>query len=312
MPVDVYGDGSAGDLTVSTDSLLSAVAPSGNLQFGNVTIEAGATLTVPSGTHFRCTGGFTNNGTLLVWTGAVAPAGEGPANPGISPAGAEAGSLAGSRGGQGLTAEQALTVSDVSVLAGGAGATTAMNTYVAASEGVSVSASGDVGGDGGGGLLVLAEGPITNAGTIQTDGGDASAVGGGGGGAGGIIILASAASIDNTGSILARGGDGGAAGVAGVYFFCPGGGGGGGLVRLLSPGITAGTVDVSGGTGGAGGPTTGAVGGAYGGAGGGGCGGNGGSSGRLTTYTPYTSDAAEPGDPGQVISTLTNPTALFY
>lgn len=44
--------------------------PNNNFQFTDFSVAAGVTLTVPSGTVIRCTGTFTNNGTIVVNTGA--------------------------------------------------------------------------------------------------------------------------------------------------------------------------------------------------------------------------------------------------
>src|SRR5262245_28730335 len=63
--VRVYGNGSAGARTISADeSWLEGGNPPANIQFTNFTIDAGVTLIIPSGTVIRCTGTFTNNGTL--------------------------------------------------------------------------------------------------------------------------------------------------------------------------------------------------------------------------------------------------------
>src|SRR4029079_14004030 len=62
----VYGDGSTGALTREP-------APSSDessLQFTDFTIPTGVYVFVGSGTVIRCTGSFTNNGTLLVGDGA--------------------------------------------------------------------------------------------------------------------------------------------------------------------------------------------------------------------------------------------------
>lgn len=59
----LYGDGSAGDLIVTEDTLLDE----SNLQFEDIIISSGVTLTVTSGTILRCTGSFTNNGTIEIF-----------------------------------------------------------------------------------------------------------------------------------------------------------------------------------------------------------------------------------------------------
>jgi hypothetical protein len=66
-PAAIYGDGSAGPRIVSSDASLDDDV---NRQYSQLTIESGATLTVPSGTVIRVSGSFTNNGTIVVGTGA--------------------------------------------------------------------------------------------------------------------------------------------------------------------------------------------------------------------------------------------------
>lgn len=66
-----YGDGSAGAVTISTDSPWFSAPPAGNnYQFTDLTIAAGATLSVTSGTIIRCSGTFKNAGTIQVMVGA--------------------------------------------------------------------------------------------------------------------------------------------------------------------------------------------------------------------------------------------------
>jgi len=110
----IYGDGSAGALTVTTDSTLFVdVAADGNLMFTDVTIDAGVTLRVTSGVVIRCSGTFTNNGTVTVLSVArtggavrtstnttplgVIPA-EAPPNAGVSFRAASSGELGDSTG----------------------------------------------------------------------------------------------------------------------------------------------------------------------------------------------------------------------
>jgi hypothetical protein len=66
-PVNVYGDASAGSLHVTSSVSWASDPPSGfNLQFSDINIDPGVTLSVPSGTEIRTTGNFTNAGTLQV------------------------------------------------------------------------------------------------------------------------------------------------------------------------------------------------------------------------------------------------------
>ena len=60
----VYGDGSSGPLVVSQDTTWSSSEAVG--QYTTCTINAGITLTVPTGTILRCSGSFTNEGTITV------------------------------------------------------------------------------------------------------------------------------------------------------------------------------------------------------------------------------------------------------
>jgi hypothetical protein len=60
----IYGDGSAGGVKVSATTDLLTLVPNGNFQFDNLTVDATATLNVPSGTVIRCTGTFTDNGSI--------------------------------------------------------------------------------------------------------------------------------------------------------------------------------------------------------------------------------------------------------
>ena len=66
----IFGDGSAGAKTVAVDETWVGDAAPTNPQFTDVTINAGTTLTVQSGTVIRCTGSFTNNGDIVVLLGA--------------------------------------------------------------------------------------------------------------------------------------------------------------------------------------------------------------------------------------------------
>ena len=78
----IYGDGTAGTVTISTDTDWTATPPpNDNYQFTNLTVAAGATLAVFSGTVIRCTGTCTINGTIQGSYGA--PGGIECMNPGV-------------------------------------------------------------------------------------------------------------------------------------------------------------------------------------------------------------------------------------
>jgi hypothetical protein len=306
----IYGNGSAGAVTVAGPIASTAsIAPTGNLQFTDLTIPSGVALFVPSGTIIRCTGTFTNNGTITVF-GVVSSAGQGhfgdgtegslnlPAA-GVSGNAASSGEIgdetadrAGGRGGTGLAATEARNLLAPGVIGGGGGA----------------GANSGVAGIGGGVFIVLAQRAIINAAaaTITANGGT-GAVGSGGGG-GGVIILASAGEVSNLGAVSAIGGNGAASDASRA----PGGGGGGGIVHFLAPSMSGGAVTVTGGA-------AGALGGAgsiltitrVGGGGGGGCAGSGGSGGRVLVGLPGTPTESFPGFAGTSLQTIADPTSLF-
>lgn len=293
----IYGNGSAGAFNAAATGELFALVTSDNLQFTDFTVNAGVTLTVPSGTIIRCTGTFTNNGTIVVSTGAAggrqgASPGDGISQlaPGVGNTVAAGFVGDGGTPGLGLTAAEARTVLYVApYLGGGGGAGRALNP----------------GGDGGGSFLVLAQTAIVNPGSITADG-TAGNVGSGGGG-GGVVLLASPASINHTGAIFARGGAGGTGNGGGGYG--AGGGGGGGIVHLLSPTITStGTIDVSPGAGGIGNgsPNNAEHSGGSGGGASGGDGGVGGAYGNLSG-----SGSGSSGTVGHSLQTVADPTSLF-
>jgi uncharacterized protein (TIGR03437 family) len=213
----VFGDGSDGELHISTDADWVSTAAGGTLQFTSVRVDAGSTLTVPSGTIVRATGSVTLLGKIVVAPNRVAGAGIGSSFAATGRGGAPA------AGGAAVNPTLAALLVNPGVAGGGAGG----------SDGGSPTA-------GGGTLVIVAGGPIEveSGGSIQADGengGGASAARGGGGG--GIVVLASAAAIANRGRLSAIGGAGGSGS----------GGGGGGIVHLLAPALTAGILDVAGG-----------------------------------------------------------------
>ncbi len=252
------GDGSAGDLTVSSN-LDWSVTPPTNPNFGNITIDAGQTLTVPAGTTIRCSGTFTNNGTLTVKPGAqmaghdnfafgATPDIYSVGHPGDSFRAAVGGAyytnatgapvvVQGGKGGRGIPRATAVTSFNSFRIGGGSGSGWHRDSNV-----------ND--GDGGGLVRIYCDGPITNNGAINAPGesGNTGNFGVGGGG-GGILILASLQRVDNTsGTIDASGGNGGPSDIYGGA----GGGGGGGIVIFAAAVIqSVGAIDVSGGSPGA-------------------------------------------------------------
>lgn len=306
----IYGDGSAGALNVTSD--VTWISNEALGQYTTCAIASGATLTVPTGTVLRCSGAFTNNGTLVVKNTFAAPqVGSIAASGGIYPAyqpaasaglgwarvaggnggyGDNTAAVAGGATGFGLTARYAANILRPGPIGGGAG-------------GAPV---GSFGSAGGGSLTILAKEALTNNGTIRADG-DSSSAGLGGGGAGGILILASKVSITHgaAGTLEADGGSGGAS----VATRGNSGGGGGGIIHLLAPAIT-----VTGATsvlGGAAGDSTTAVTSSPrgGGAGGGSMAGAGGAGGTVATNNSLSGATA--GGDGLVLQTVADPTALF-
>ena len=287
----VYGDGSAGALTINS-STNWVTSPPANFNFQYTDIVVNAQWTIPSGLVLRCSGAFTLNsgGSIIIDYGTGMA--DGQNYQGLSkemPNGY-------SSGGVGLNVIEAASILHPGVSAGGSGD----DGYTAAD-----------GGAGGGSISVRAKGPLSSAGTITADGGDSpistgtsSGNGsGGGGGGGGFIILASQTSITNTGSINARGGDGS----NGLGIANGGGGGGGGIVHMLAPSISQGTVSVAGGA--AGGNITNLT--TTSGGSGGALGGNGG----RASYNRTDDEGwdSESGNTGHIIlTTVSNPENLFF
>ncbi len=306
----IYGDGSSGALNVATTTLWSGSEALG--QYTDCSIAAGVTLTVSTGTVLRCSGSFTNEGTIVVTNyylgpeigGVPASGGMLPNNLGASTPSLGWGRVAAGNGGYGT---------NLAAVAGG-GVGFALPRSVAANilrpgtigGGAGGSPVGAFGASGGGTLTVLAKGAIVNKGTIQVNGvGGGSGLGGGG--AGGIIILASKESVLNgvTGTLEADGGPGSDSNI----YRASGGGGGGGLIHILSPVINMlGASSVLGGAAGdssvnvTNSPRSG-------GGGGGSMVGAGGAGGTVATNNTISGTAA--GENGLVIQTLTDPTSLF-
>jgi len=300
----LYGDGSAGDLLVGIDSLLTAT----NTSYRNITITAG-TLTIPSGTLLRCTGSFTlgdgavisiqhspaisnfvfsPNSLILVRPGAAGiglPPGPPDSRTSDTPA------LIATPGGPGLSEARARGLREIGPYGGAGGPSIVVaNTHF-------------TGGAGGGAAAIRCAGPVTIEGIVQANGA---------GGAGGGVFLAGSGqsvTVQPTGLIEALGGKGGDAGTFGRRG--AGGGGGGGLVHLIAPVVTqSGTINVSGGAGGAGGvagTVSATV--AIGGVGGAGSCGDGGSGGSVGANGSATTGAA--GSAGCSLVTEMNPAGFW-
>lgn len=240
----LYGDGSAGtfqpqaSLDLGTDAGVAALPGGPNLQFTNIHVPTGVTLTVPSGTILRATGNVVIAGNLVVRPGAMG--GDYPV-PGISRG------MPGFFGGVGVGRLEAAHLG-LPRFGGGPGARDWSGN--------------NTGGDGGGSVIIAAQGTVVVTGSIRADGTNSAnptvpgvGANGGGGGGGGVVIVASKSSISvhAGGTISVRGGNGsngwdgnGGDGEGG------GGGGGGGLVHLIAPAPAAvsGAIHVNGGVGG--------------------------------------------------------------
>jgi hypothetical protein len=310
----IYGDGSGGLVTLSSDTDWNTAAAPGVGQLQDLTVGAGVTLTVASGTVIRCTGTFTNNGTVAVF-----PAARGAQIKMTNAGGLVFPGIASAEAGISVRAAMSGQYGDNSQVRAGGVNTDPYNFSLVSAQmirypGVKAGGGGGAtwyqggtssGGAGGGSLVVLARSGIVNAGTLSATGTNGSNSAGGGGG--GVIILASRISINNSGSVAATGGLGG----NGSTTAAPGGGGGGGLVHFLAPSVTTGSVDVSGGQpgNGPGGPNlVNATPRASGAAGGGGFG-AGGAGGSVQTDDTFTGVTA--GSGGLSLTSLVDPTALF-
>jgi hypothetical protein len=240
----VYGDGSAGDLIVGPGSTTLDQA---NLNFANIVIQPGGTLSLRSGTVLRCTGSFSNDGTLRVIDFAKGGSQDIPSATRPNPNSVAAGrsDLLGNVAGNGECGDNALT------RVGGSGGDVG---FVSASPllpritqfrstgggGGGASHTGS-GGDGGGVVYLACAGAVLNVGVISAEGADGST--GAGGGGGGIVVIASGSQINNTGIISVTGGNGGSSSASRGA----GGGGAGGAIVLISPSVIQGSTFVAGG-----------------------------------------------------------------
>ena len=279
-----FGDGSNGNVVISSNTSLSA-----DMYYNNLTVDNGFTLTT-NGYRIFIKGTLDNNGTIshnggaggagntqgaVGTAGAAAAAGTlaagaigkiggnflGSPNPGVAGAAANpslgSNGVAGGAGGLGITGagaaggaagtatgESAKPVVETTIDAMTAGSTDTLQILALVKGSVSGENLSSSAGSGSGGCGA-------------TDGGsNFYGTGGGSAGSGGIVFI-SAKTFDNTGAtISANGGAGGAGGAAGTNAGGGGGGGGGtgGVIILIYETLTnIGTVQAAGGAGGAGG-----------------------------------------------------------
>ncbi|WP_275900308.1 DUF7151 family protein [Pyxidicoccus trucidator] len=306
----LYGDGSAGDLTLFSSSPLRNLAigygslPGGaNLMFRNVRIDG--TLIVASGTVIRATGDI-----IIGPTGIIAANSE-PQVQSVNPPGTglAISAAGGYQGGRGLDLGRSALLTRFDLRGGGGGfRPMAHPTFIS-------------GGEAGGRIILAARGNVTVNGTIEVDGRNArntgaagQALAGGGGGGGGVVSIVSRGTITlgSNGFIRANGGNGanGVSGVSGTLYGA-GGGGGGGIVQFLTANtpVIANVANIQVAGGAAGTPAVqGTATSLVAGGGGGGSGGDGGEG----TFA-LTNGAAEAGTTGDTNTTVTpQPELLFY
>ena len=244
----VYGDGSAGAFTASAGVSTLDVS---NPQFTTFTVAAGRTLHIPSGITIRCSGAFTNNGTIIVdAVGGAASYDGGPFGSAQHTALAGISKTAPSlleevsffQEGKAFAATQLRSLINPGFIGGGTSFPVNRRDDAANVDFDPIFTAG------GGAARIFAKGSLVNTGTIQAHG--ESGLSGnyvqsprfqqepGSGGGGGVLILASAVAINQNGTLSATGGNGAAAYVSATAQFYPGSGGGGGFIRLLAPSIT--------------------------------------------------------------------------
>ena len=250
-----YGNGSCGDLTISQDTSLE----NPGCQYRNITIQAGATLSVVSGSIIRCNGSFTNNGTINVAPGVIGGQIDGISSLAIIPAmqPAHPGNSTGSAGSGAIVSSATGTAAGGARSQGNNGSSTGL-LVPALIGGGGGGAAYSPGGRGGGALTILCKGLINNVGTISAVGRASTGIGSGGG-AGGVVTLASQTRVVQTGTVSVVGGAGGDSttllnlGDGSLLAVSAGGGGAGGLIQIFAPalGIVGGANLVAGGSAGA-------------------------------------------------------------
>lgn len=241
---DVYGNGADGALTISANTDWTSSPPASvGFQYSSITVNAGVTLTVPSGIKLRCSGNVTINGTITVEANLNTPKSTGGER-GI----ARNSAVYNDPTATAMAYRQASTSSLISIPEVGGGS------------GAGAITGNTNGGGGGGSMAIYAKGTITLAGSgiINANGAnavnlDAANTQGSGGGGGGLVVLLSKGAMSLAGTINARGGNGSdAIWVSGSQR--SGGGGGGGGVVLLATTATptiSGSITLTGGTAGA-------------------------------------------------------------
>ncbi len=316
---DVFGDASAGSVTITSTQQFNSLT---NFQFENFTIaDNSGDIQFPSGTIIRATGTCTINEEVelesSVAGGSITPfprsntrgASFQLSSAGHSRRGAANGEVVvsasetakGGSGGEALDEDVLRSLLQPGPIAGGGGGGGGANV-----------GSSSFGGSASGTLVFhCREGiVIGSGGEFEADGSNGAGFGAGGG-SGAFILLTSRGSIVNNGSIDVSGGNGGEAGFDSVSNanYGPGGGGAGGVVHFIAPSVTAGTINITGGSGRASGSISPATTIQVGGAGGGAFGGDGGVGGDLLSTGTFTASTA--GASGKIFATEGTPESLF-
>jgi hypothetical protein len=248
----VWGDGSDGPLTLGVSAPLDP-----QMQYTDITIDAGVTASIPDGGIIRCTGTLRLNGQIAVGNGLVGGRILPRSSSGTLLLASSTTGAGASRGAAVNPEVGAVVVAGVNVpVRGGTGGSAygsdeslkQLRPRPGGGGGAGSSAYGSFsfGGAGGGAMGIYCRNGVTvsASGTLNASAGDPSV--GGGGGAGGLIVVASAGPIAMDGFVFAPGSSGASASAA----VGGGGGGGGGVVHYLAPTINiTGTHEVSGGAG---------------------------------------------------------------
>ncbi|WP_221392165.1 hypothetical protein [Dyadobacter sp. NIV53] len=300
----VYGDGSAGNLSITSNTDWTASPPADfNFQFSGISIAAGATLTVPSGTKLRCNGNVSISGMIIVKGSEKVT---GIATSGWISGVARTFAGNGENISYGVQTTSVLSLVNIPAYGGAAGATGGVGSLCS-------------GGEGGGSFAIYANGNITisaaggitaNGGIAITNAGTATSTNGSGGGGGGIVVLLSKTGVNNTGTISAAGGAGSDSNL-GTGPRPGGGGGGGGIILLVGPSVAAGNSQVNGGANGNNLANSGN--GSSNGGAGGGSGGNGGAGGVISVSSTKNVVSAPTAGIGGILKTIAsaNPENLY-
>ena len=238
LPGDIFPTLTTADLTLQSNMAVN-IGP--NEYYRDIIVPDGATVTIPSGTVFRCYRNFINHGTIN-----VSPAAAG-SNRHV------AGMVYGQVGGHPAHPGLSFTIAsdgDISTSGSADGGDAILSQYPSVRSYFKI-AQGSIGGGGGGGgkngggsgggtLTIIARHRIYTDGRINARG--AAGWPGGGGGAGGIVTLIGENRARNFGTIDVSGGDGGDSSISDNVAGAPGGGGAAGIVYFVSATVRTGNI----------------------------------------------------------------------